>query len=454
MSRRIAACGVVLLVVLAAAAGSRRPPAGRGVRRSAGRGVTRVCRGAPTRRPACRAPIFCTGESPGARRLSAPRCRLAPPSAGRGAARFRRRVPLRLGRRVQRQGLNPLEDSPGRSRPDRSPHGGDPPDRSDERRASLHLPAAGPALLSGRDVGARIRARDGCRGAGLRPVDHRRDLALARGDRAQSLVGAGLWPGIRSSRSRGGRRPRRRRRHIASRRGGVCALPPPVAAGGGRPRRRVRHQVPAGGIGAAALEAGTPGRRRGRGAAGRAAVSAFRRRLAAPAGSLGTYLAQWRFNGPLFRWLAAWLGTAPVVALAVAAGLAVAVHARRTRDRDDPAAWIWPLAAAICLLPAIYPWYLVWLIPFLGPLTAWPVVVWTLASMLTYTSGRRTWRATAGSCRCGWSRWSTAWSRRPPVGCGGSAGRRHGRVRVRRLTTDWLRGDHEQRVNRSHAHAS
>ena len=104
-----------------------------------------------------------------------------------------------------------------------------------------------------------------------------------------------------------------------------------------------------------------------------------------PAGSLGTYLAQWRFNGPLFRWLAAWLGTAPVVALAVAAGLAVAVHARRTRDRDDPAAWIWPLAAAICLLPAIYPWYLVWLIPFLGPLTTWPVVVWTLASMLTYT---------------------------------------------------------------------
>lgn len=104
-----------------------------------------------------------------------------------------------------------------------------------------------------------------------------------------------------------------------------------------------------------------------------------------PAGSLGTYLAQWRFNGPLFRWLSSWLGTAPVVALAVGVGLAVAVHARRTRDRDDPAAWIWPLAAAICLLPAVYPWYLVWLIPFLGPLATWPVVVWTLASMLTYT---------------------------------------------------------------------
>ena len=104
-----------------------------------------------------------------------------------------------------------------------------------------------------------------------------------------------------------------------------------------------------------------------------------------PAGSLGTYLAQWRFNGPLFRWLAVWTGTAPAIALAVAGGLAAAAVARRTRDRDDPAAWAWPLAVTVLLLPAIYPWYLVWLIPFLGPVTLWPLVVWTLTSMLTYT---------------------------------------------------------------------
>ena len=104
-----------------------------------------------------------------------------------------------------------------------------------------------------------------------------------------------------------------------------------------------------------------------------------------PVGSLGTYLAQWRFNGPPFRWLATGIGTAPAVGVAIAAGLAVAVHARIKRDRDDPAAWAWPLAAAVCLLPAVYPWYLVWLIPFLGPAVNWPLVVWTLASMLTYT---------------------------------------------------------------------
>ena len=104
-----------------------------------------------------------------------------------------------------------------------------------------------------------------------------------------------------------------------------------------------------------------------------------------PIGSLDTYLAQWRFNGPLFRWLAAATGTAPVIALAVAAGLAMAVHARRTRGRDDAAAWAWPLAVTLCLAPAVYPWYFVWLIPFLAPAVNWPLVVWTLASMLTYT---------------------------------------------------------------------
>ena len=104
-----------------------------------------------------------------------------------------------------------------------------------------------------------------------------------------------------------------------------------------------------------------------------------------PVGSLGTYLAQWRFNGPWFRLLASGIGTAPAICLGVAVGLAVAIHARVTRGRDDPAAWAWPLAATVCLLPAIYPWYLVWVIPFLGPAVNWPLVVWTLASMLTYT---------------------------------------------------------------------
>ena len=47
--------------------------------------------------------------------------------------------------RVQQHGLNPLETRPGRSRPGSSPHGSHAPHRSDERGASVHLPAAGPS---------------------------------------------------------------------------------------------------------------------------------------------------------------------------------------------------------------------------------------------------------------------------------------------------------------------
>ncbi len=108
-----------------------------------------------------------------------------------------------------------------------------------------------------------------------------------------------------------------------------------------------------------------------------------------PVGSLGTYIAQWRFNGPPFRWIEAGIGAAGASALAFGAGIAVAAHMRRTRPIHDPAAWAWPLAAAISLMPAIYPWYLVWLVPFLvrpaaSPPVIWPLGVWTLASMATY----------------------------------------------------------------------
>ena len=108
-----------------------------------------------------------------------------------------------------------------------------------------------------------------------------------------------------------------------------------------------------------------------------------------PVGSLRTYVAQWRFNGPPFRWIAAGIGAPAAAALAAVAGIAVAAYMRCTRPLHDPAAWAWPLAASLCLMPAIYPWYLVWLVPFLvrpaaTPPVIWPLGVWTLASMATY----------------------------------------------------------------------
>ena len=103
-----------------------------------------------------------------------------------------------------------------------------------------------------------------------------------------------------------------------------------------------------------------------------------------PIGSLATYAAAWRFNGPLFRGLAAWIGVPGAVAAAIGTGLAVAVAARRRLALDDPAAWAWPLGATVAFLPAVYPWYLLWTTPFLISRAVAPLAAWTLAVPLTY----------------------------------------------------------------------
>ena len=103
-----------------------------------------------------------------------------------------------------------------------------------------------------------------------------------------------------------------------------------------------------------------------------------------PVGSLVTYAAQWRFNGPLFAWLESTAGLGVSVVLTVGSGLAVAAVARARLPRDAPEAWAWPMAATLVLMPAIYPWYLVWLIPFLTSSRTWPLMVWSLSVLLTY----------------------------------------------------------------------
>ena len=103
-----------------------------------------------------------------------------------------------------------------------------------------------------------------------------------------------------------------------------------------------------------------------------------------PVGSLGTYLASWRFNGPIFSILAPRIGVLTVSVLAVTVGLVVAAVARKTMTVDDPSAWAWPMAASLLLMPVVYPWYLVWLTPFLITRRVWPLTAWTLVSVLTY----------------------------------------------------------------------
>ena len=106
--------------------------------------------------------------------------------------------------------------------------------------------------------------------------------------------------------------------------------------------------------------------------------------LRPPLGSLLVYAEQWRFNGPFFAWVERWMGTAGALVIAVGSGLVAAVVARVWLPREAPEAWAWPMATTLFLLPAVYPWYLIWLTPFLTSRAAWPLAVWTLASLGTY----------------------------------------------------------------------
>ena len=116
-----------------------------------------------------------------------------------------------------------------------------------------------------------------------------------------------------------------------------------------------------------------------------------------PIGSLPEFVDVFRFNGPLFAWLSAVTGPRAAAGLAVAAGTAVAVYFRFRWPVSAPEAWLWPLTAALLLAPVIYPWYLLWLVPFLilGGRQTWPVWAWTLSIAAVYP----TWHLAAGGAR-------------------------------------------------------
>ena len=101
-------------------------------------------------------------------------------------------------------------------------------------------------------------------------------------------------------------------------------------------------------------------------------------------GSLGVYTETWRFNGPVFLVLEPLFGAVGVLVIAAGVGLVVAGVARMKLGVDDPAAWAWPMAASLLVMPVVYPWYLLWVTPFLTTRATWPLVAWTLGSLVTY----------------------------------------------------------------------
>jgi hypothetical protein len=101
-------------------------------------------------------------------------------------------------------------------------------------------------------------------------------------------------------------------------------------------------------------------------------------------GAIPNVVANIRFNSPVFQPLA-W-ATAPHVAAALAliAGLSAAAWARRACSVSDPAAWAWPMAVSLLSAPVIYPWYLLYLTPFLFTAATVPLTVWTISVLPIY----------------------------------------------------------------------
>jgi len=91
-----------------------------------------------------------------------------------------------------------------------------------------------------------------------------------------------------------------------------------------------------------------------------------------------------RFNAPIFTAIAR-LGSPRVAAgVALLGGLATAFYARVRLPPDEPAAWSWPMAVALSAAPVIYPWYLLYLTPFLWTRRTLPLVVWTFSVLSAY----------------------------------------------------------------------
>ncbi len=110
-----------------------------------------------------------------------------------------------------------------------------------------------------------------------------------------------------------------------------------------------------------------------------------------PIGSLGTYVQTFRFNGPVFAALDRVAPPQLLAGLAVLVGLVTATwqRIRRAAPEWSPDAFAcsmfaWPMAATLLCAPAVFPWYLLWLLPFLMSASTLLIIIWTVSIIPTY----------------------------------------------------------------------
>jgi hypothetical protein len=101
-------------------------------------------------------------------------------------------------------------------------------------------------------------------------------------------------------------------------------------------------------------------------------------------GSLSTYVQTFRFNGPVFT---AFDHVAPpqlLAGLAVLVGLVIASWLRSSKPELSPDLFAWPMAASLLCGPVVFPWYLLWLLPFVSSPSAWLIIIWTVSIIPVY----------------------------------------------------------------------
>lgn len=101
-------------------------------------------------------------------------------------------------------------------------------------------------------------------------------------------------------------------------------------------------------------------------------------------GSLGTYIQRFRFNDPVFATLERVIPPQVVAGLAALTGLLIAVRFRRRAAELCGDALAWPMAASVLCAPVVYPWYLLWMLPFMRSISTLPILIWTVSIIPTY----------------------------------------------------------------------
>jgi alpha-1,6-mannosyltransferase len=103
-----------------------------------------------------------------------------------------------------------------------------------------------------------------------------------------------------------------------------------------------------------------------------------------PLGSLATYVRSFRFNDPVFAILEHLAAPQLVAGVAVLVGFLTAIWMRRRSAERPSENFAWPMTASLLCAPVVYPWYLLWLLPFLRSESTLPIIIWTVSIFPTY----------------------------------------------------------------------